>query len=725
VLQPLGKTPTEHGEGVTITAGDLWCVKPLKLENPERDMRRLLQEVERHDVPGLHLSSGRRRNPPLVTDERLQHLKDLDHLRYLNLCFCQKVTDAGLVWLKNLKNLEYLDLQRYSPGKKISDTGIAALGGLQNLRALNLKCCGITDRAVDTLVKLRKLTYLDLQYASGITDDGLAKLTALPELQSIHLYGTQVTDAGLIHLARMARLKHVGLPANISDKGFAHVCRAASLESVSVYKTGGLTDAGLAHLSKLGGLSELSLHGSKQITDAGLAHLSKLGGLSELSLHHCEQITDAGLRHLEGLPALQQVDLAGTKVTERGKARLMATLAENRKAAGRAEAAAEHAWKQIADYARRVALNEQTAARIRDALDKFDEKYGRTEFAGTVADDMATLRERIRPHLPRPKAIRFDSRVPLEVSLIKDLRRPYFWDPENRGPLGKTPCPRGKEIIIPAGRSWVVVPSNPAEFRDEDVAALAREAAKKNIPGISLGKCRKVTDAGVAALKDLTELRHLALGYCSVTDAGAAHLRGLRNLTHLGLGSTKVTGAAIDHLSALPRLQDLFLFGIPVKDSDVAGLSKLRHLRALTLSAGHLTDEGLGHLAEIKSLEYLRLNSARITATAARRLAKLPKLSWLKLGDCSITDEAVAQLARCPVLEVLNFSHAEGLTDTGVEHLSKIRALRILVLRATNVTNRCVPALKACTKVEHVDLHGTKVTEGAKKELEEFLKKRR
>jgi len=64
------------------------------------------------------------------------------------------------------------------------------------------------------------------------------------------------------------------------------------------------------------------------------------------------------------------------------------------------------------------------------------------------------------------------------------------------------------------------------------------------------------TDAGMVHLSRLSNLRGLFLGKTQVTDAGLAHLKGLTNLQHLELKLTIVTDDGVDELKqALPDLK--------------------------------------------------------------------------------------------------------------------------------------------------------------------------
>ena len=87
-----------------------------------------------------------------TTDEQLaQKVKGLTTLKSLDLSFCRKITDAGLVHLKGLTTLKVLSLGGCD---KITDAGLAHPKGLTKLEYLSLNGCDkITDAAVSKLKK--------------------------------------------------------------------------------------------------------------------------------------------------------------------------------------------------------------------------------------------------------------------------------------------------------------------------------------------------------------------------------------------------------------------------------------------------------------------------------------------------------------------------------------------------------------------------------------------
>ncbi|MCE9544497.1 MAG: hypothetical protein K8T25_03090 [Planctomycetia bacterium] len=85
---------------------------------------------------------------------------------------------------------------------------------------------------------------------------------------------------------------------------------------------------------------------------------------------------------------------------------------------------------------------------------------------------------------------------------------------------------------------------------------------------------KRVTDAGVEHIKNLTALRYLDLQNSGVTDAGLEHLKELRSLQTLYLDNTTVTDAGLESLKNLTALENLGVGDTQVTDAGVARLQK-------------------------------------------------------------------------------------------------------------------------------------------------------
>jgi hypothetical protein len=156
----------------------------------------------------------------------------------------------------------------------------------------------------------------------------------------------------------------------------------------------------------------------------------------------------------------------------------------------------------------------------------------------------------------------------------------------------------------------------------------------------------RVTDAGLARLKGMKELRWLSLGETGVTDTGLAYLAGLEELWSLQLQRTPVTGAGLAHLKGCKRLERLYLHQSEVTDKGLAHLSDLEGLREVHLSYTSVTDAGLAHLAGLDQLASLGLEGTRISDAGLRRLERLTGLRRLNLERTAATEEGVARLKK-------------------------------------------------------------------------------
>ena len=109
------------------------------------------------------------------------------------------------------------------------------------------------------------------------------------------------------------------------------------------------------------------------------------------------------------------------------------------------------------------------------------------------------------------------------------------------------------------------------EVADAQLAMLtpiAQQVYELNLAG------SKVTDAGLAAVAQLPNLRRLHLEKTAVTDAGLAHLKGLANLEYLNLYATGVTDAGLAHLAGLKNLRNVYLWQTKVTAEGAAALKK-------------------------------------------------------------------------------------------------------------------------------------------------------
>ena len=258
-------------------------------------------------------------------------------------------------------------------------------------------------------------------------------------------------------------------------------------------------------------------------------------------------------------------------------------------------------------------------------------------------------------------------------------RDSWLLDVDDSGQVSVPPVyPRNSECI---GPSWLVslLPPGPARFfhrwtevevnSDQGMAMCRRLRHLRTVRVWG-----KVTDAGLAHLEGLAQLRVLGLSGRQVTDAGLVHLKGLSQLEDLSLTDTQVTGTGLVHLKGLPKLEHLdlrwSLEGHPgVADAGLMHLQGLTQLRCLWLAGTQVTDAGLAHLEG---------------------------LSWLNdlyLSHTQVTDAGLAHLNRMSQLRHLDLARTQ-VTDAGLEYLEGLTQMRTLWLTDTQVTDAGVAKLK-------------------------------
>lgn len=139
-----------------------------------------------------------------------------------------------------------------------------------------------------------------------------------------------------------------------------------------------------------------------------------------------------------------------------------------------------------------------------------------------------------------------------------------------------------------------VPPADPATLKAlQDAGALAGPLAQNtNIVGVNFMRVAKDTnDTHLPQLQKIaTQLEWLNLADTKVTDAGLANLKDLKHLTRLHLEKTDIGDAGLAHLEGLANLEYLNLYGTKVTDKGLASIAKLPNLKKVYLWQTQVTD---------------------------------------------------------------------------------------------------------------------------------------
>ena len=183
----------------------------------------------------------------------------------------------------------------------------------------------------------------------------------------------------------------------------------------------------------------------------------------------------------------------------------------------------------------------------------------------------------------------------------------------------------------------------------------------------------RVTDAGLAQLSALSELRRLSCsGTLALTDAGLAHLSGLARLESLSIeGPTRIEGAGLARLAGLNRLRFLAIY--VESDAGLPSLSRLIGLRKLFISMPIVTDAALAQLSRLTWLEELAFGGETGSDAGMAQLTSLTNLNMLQVYGPWFTDSGLAPMLEMEHLSTFFVSDTTSVTARGLNDLQRQR----------------------------------------------------
>jgi serine/threonine protein kinase len=192
------------------------------------------------------------------------------------------------------------------------------------LKGIRLSTTQMNGLCSNHIAKLHSLQTLDLA-RTNIDDDGMHHLKDLP-LTSLSLAGDSlIGDPSLISICRMSQMRNLQLNnTNITSDGIARLCYLRRLQVLNLDHTH-ITDQGIHQIvrtfAKTRSLEELDIAGTL-VTDKGIADISRLPSLKTLSISGLG-ITDSSVARLERMVTLKKLLIQNcNKISESAKTRL-------------------------------------------------------------------------------------------------------------------------------------------------------------------------------------------------------------------------------------------------------------------------------------------------------------------------------------------------------------------------------------------------------------------
>lgn len=475
-----------------------------------------------------------------ITSKGFSAIARLGRLKNLRL-YSSNVDDKDLRRLANgLPLLEHLNIGTCS---NISDKGLRALAKVTTLTSLDLFCCNITAKGMRSLRSLTGLTKLDIAAVSDVDRAFVEQVAGIPSLRSLTVGSDTLRADMLAPLAKLSALTSLDLYDcyNISGKGLEFLAELPNLENL--YLTAASPVVDVAPLDKITSLKSLSI--SNYVYSRNKWQLSELVRLTELTLKACH---DQLLEQIAGLPCLEKLHLS------------------------------------------------------RHHSDQNNSDVGMKHLGG-----MVSLREiqNLRCARVSVEGFRHLTGLPaLETLSVIGVRHMPRETPATLKSLSLDGC----------------------SYSSLEYASKIRGLTELSVE-------HNFTGSEMAHLSGFVDLTSLSLLTGSFSGADMVHLSGLVKLTSLDVESKsrQITDAGVASLGVLTNLRRLTMKGCPtVTDEGMEPLGGLTCLERLCLEDFSISDDGLERLSGLTSLTFLSLiRLGGITGSRLRR--KLPRLAWFKV----------------------------------------------------------------------------------------------
>jgi len=472
--------------------------------------------------------------------------------------------------------------------------------GKYSLRTINLDdAANIGDAALQKIGNLQFLESLFLANAA-ITDAGIDRIAACKSLRELSLSGTKVTAAGIAPLGTLPKLARL------------YLARTA------------LGSEGLRQIGELEGLTHLSLLGVT-LSDDDLAPLKRLEQLEWLDLSGTP-LTDAALVNLQALAKLRELNVAATGLSDAAREELAAALGQQCRLIGDPPDPQRLAARWLVEHDATIALEGGQLASGQDL------PRGACRIVAVDLAELAQLRRSdLRTHLAACTGLvslnlsgtrlqEADLAFLAAMPALRDLR------------LAKLSLSDRVLNLLEGHAALEILDLSENRITGQGLRKLAAASGLRQL----LLRSTEVSDVHLTALEQFPQLEALDLSaVASVTDAALAPIAALSNVRSLGLRRAKVTDAGLEQLAKLTELEQLDLDGTKVGDAGVAELAGLMKLRRLILSGTQVTDGVTSTLVQMQQLRNLNLTRTTVSESSIRLLQS-------ELKGCQVSGSALA-----------------------------------------------------------------------------------
>ncbi len=165
-----------------------------------------------------------------------------------------------------------------------------------------------------------------------------------------------------------------------------------------------------------------------------------------------------------------------------------------------------------------------------------------------------------------------------------------------------------------------------------------------------------------------------------------------------GAATEKEEGLSNRALPYLNRFTSIFALDLcrsELKDSSLSRLKDLRNVEVLELYANELDGSCFKDLTGMSELRVIDLSDNCFKPENTKYFPLYPKLEYLQLGRLKLTPASLKPISKLQKLRFLGLSDNTDLGDEIIDDLLKLKSLRHLDIRGTNITEAGLKRLQA------------------------------
>ena len=231
-----------------------------------------------------------------------------------------------------------------------------------------------------------------------------------------------------------------------------------------------------------------------------------------------------------------------------------------------------------------------------------------------------------------------------------------------------------------------------------------------SLEDLHLGRNKGIDSAAMTELQHSTSLVVLSLNYTNVGDAGIANLPNARGMASIYIAWTACTNDAVRHLQRFPNLQTFSTDGTSITGSAFPLLvASHPYLGRLQLQGLAEADQAAEALQSLKYLGHLDARGSDLTDTGLVCLSRIPALRSILVGGTKVTDEGIKGFVNAKEYANPLDLHGTAITDEAILYLSRIRVLNLSV-KDTQITDASIPHFIQMTHLKRLNVTGTKIT---------------